>query len=176
MLEFCSSFIKNQCYFGCYPNENQFKELLENDFTYFIDLTTPRERNRLAFDYSLIIPEYENIVYINFSIIDNNIPHSIKSFVNLIDFISTIIEKKKKIYIHCKGGHGRSPMLVASILCRLYLFCPYMALDLTKNYHQSRYDLKEKYKGINCPQLYNQRKFIIDLYQKKKRQSLFKQL
>ena len=52
MLEFCSSFIKNQCYFGCYPNENQFKELIENDFTYFIDLTTPRERNRLPFDYS----------------------------------------------------------------------------------------------------------------------------
>ena len=40
MLDFCSSFLNKQCYFGCYPNPAQFNELVENDIKYFIDLFT----------------------------------------------------------------------------------------------------------------------------------------
>ena len=168
MLSFCSSFLNDIGYFGCYPNEEQFQELLANDFIYFIDLTTLKDRNNLKFNYSLEIPKYKNIIYINFSIIDNYIPHSQKLFQEFVYILQNIIEKKKKVYIHCKGGHGRSPMIVASLLCSLYFYPPQKALSLTKNYYENRVNLKEKYKGIQCPQIYCQRKFILDMYSKNK--------
>lgn len=169
MLTFCSSFYHEQAYFGGFPNEEQFKELLENKFEYFIDLTTLRERNRLKFDYSLEIPKYKNLVYINYSIIDNNVPLSENVFSEILNLFQNILKTKKKIYIHCKGGHGRSSLLVAALLCHLHFYTPYKALHFTKNYHEKRNNLKDKYKGKPCPQLYHQRKFVIDLFKNRQR-------
>ncbi len=165
MLSFCSPFYHDLAYFGGYPTKDHFQQLVENDFTYFIDLTTLRERQRLEYDYSLDIPHHKNLFYINFSIVDNNIPYSPRLYIEFLDFLSKIFQTKEKIYIHCKGGHGRSSLLVASILCYLFLYQPVEAFTKTKQYHDSRPNLKTKYKGISCPQLYSQRKFIIDLYQ-----------
>lgn len=164
MLKFCSCFHEDFAYFGGFPTKDQFKELLDNDFRYFIDLTTLRERQRLSYDYSFDIPHHKDLFYLNFSIIDNNIPVSPKLFVELLDFISTVIQKRKKIYIHCKGGHGRSSLLVAAIYCLLLTYPPIDAFSKTKECHDNRIDLKQKYKGIPCPQLQSQRKFIINLY------------
>jgi len=164
MLTFCSSFYHEQAFFGGFPNEEQFQELLENHFEYFIDLTTLRERDRLKFDYSLEIPKYKNLVYINYSIIDNNVPLSENVFSEILNLFQNILKTKKRIYIHCKGGHGRSSLLVAALLCHLHFYTPYKALHFTKSYHEKRNNLKDKYRGKPCPQLYHQRKFVIDLF------------
>ena len=37
MLSFCSPFYKNIGYFGEYPSEEQFQELVDENFVYFID-------------------------------------------------------------------------------------------------------------------------------------------
>lgn len=164
MLKFCSSFLFDQAYFGGYPTKENFQELIENDFIYFIDLTTLRERKRLDFDYSLEIPKYSKLFYLNYSIIDNNIPSSQVLFLEFINFLLEIIKTNKKIYIHCKGGHGRSSLVVASLLCQLHFFSPQKAFGLTKSFHEKRNNLKDKYRGILCPQLYSQRKFIMDTF------------
>lgn len=167
MLKFCSPFLNDQAYFGCYPNKEQFTELVNEGFTYFVDLTTLRERRLFSFDYSLHISKYDNLSYLNFSIIDNNVPVNQELFLEFISFLSNLIQQKKKIYIHCKGGHGRSSLIVASLLCNLFLYSPSKAFSMTKECHEKRFDLKEKYRGISCPQLYSQRKYIIDIYDKK---------
>lgn len=167
MLDFCSSFLNKQCYFGSYPNEDQFQELLKHDIQYFVDLTTIREREKLPYDYSFDIPKYKNLTYINFSIIDNSIPQCKNLYERFVQKLNKIIiNKEGRIYIHCRGGHGRSPMLVASLLCCLFFYSPYEALSMTKSFYENRFNLKQKYKGIPCPQLYSQRKFIIDLYRR----------
>ncbi len=164
MLDFCSCFYGDFAFFGCYPSKDQFHELLENDFCYFIDLTTLRERQRLSYNYSLDIPNYKNLFYLNFSIVDNNVPVSPKLFMELLQFLSKVMEKKKKIYIHCKGGHGRSSLLVASIFCLLFTHRPPEAFLKTKQCHENRIDMKHKYRGIQCPQLQSQRRFLVELY------------
>ena len=101
---------------------------------------------------------------INYSIIDNNVPLSEKVFSEILNLFQNILKTKKKIYIHCKGGHGRSSLLVAALLCHLHFYTPYKALHFTKSYHEKRNNLKDKYRGKPCPQLYHQRKFVIDLF------------
>lgn len=167
MLQFCSPFLNEQAYFGCYPNEQQFNELVREGFTYFVDLTTLRERRIFAFDYSLHIPKHQGLFYLNFSIIDNNVPVNQELFLEFISFLTSLIQQNKKIYIHCKGGHGRSSLIVASLLCNLFLYTPTKAFSLTKACHEKRADLKDKYRGMSCPQLYSQRKYIMDIYRKK---------
>lgn len=167
MLVFCSPFFKNNAYFGEYPSEEQFKELVNNGFSYFIDLTTLRERNRLRYDYSLDIPKYKSLVYINYSIIDNNVPLSPKMFIELLQFISSILQKNVKIYIHCRGGHGRSSLLVSALLCIMFFYSPKKAFNITKYCHENRKNLKDKYRGQICPRLYNQRKFVMDIFSNK---------
>ena len=164
MLNFCSSFYKDIAYFGGYPSQMEFKSLIDHGFKYFIDLTTIRERQKLSYDYSIDISNYKDVFYINYSIIDNNIPISKDSFMNFLSFLMKIFKKKDKIYIHCKGGHGRSSLLVASIFCFLLMYNPYEAFHKTKQCHERRDNLKEKYRGIDCPQVSAQRKFVICLY------------
>ena len=164
MLSFCSPFYKNIGYFGEYPSEEQFQELVDENFVYFIDLTTLRERDKLKFDYSLKILQMKSLIYINYSIIDNNIPGSQKMFKEFLKFLITILRKKNKVYIHCRGGHGRSSLIVASLLCAMFLYSPQKAFILTKLFKKNRKNLKAKYKGQICPKLYNQRKFIIDFF------------
>jgi hypothetical protein len=164
MLNFCSPFFKNIGYFGEYPSQQQFQELVENNFIYFIDLTTLREREKLKYNYSFDIPKYKSLIYVNYSIIDNNIPSSSKLFKEFLEFLITILKKKAKVYIHCRGGHGRSSLIVSSFLCATFLYSPYKAFTVTKFYHENRKNLKAKYKGQICPKLYHQRKFVIDFF------------
>lgn len=35
-----------------------------------------------------------------------------------VTFLTTLVSLKKKIYVHCKNGHGRAPTLVAAYLIR----------------------------------------------------------
>lgn len=164
MLNFCSPFLNDVAYFGGYPNNDNFNELVENGFEYFVDLTTLRERQRLEFDYSQVIPKYKNLYYINFSIVDNNIPSNPKLFLEFIRYLTNIIQSNKKVYIHCKGGHGRSSLLVSALLCYIFFYPPTKAFHLTKICHERRHNLKEKYRGIQCPQLFSQRKFVIETF------------
>ena len=78
------------------------------------------------------------------------------------------------MYLHCKGGHGRSSLVVATLLLYLNEECesPHFLFQKTKLYHQNRSNLKSKYIDIDCPQNLNQRKFIIDMFEKKKASTL----
>ena len=113
-MNYCSFFIKDRALFGSYPDEDRFQQLLSNGVRYFVDLTTITEQQGL-YKYK----NNESIRYINFPIIDKKYPTNILSYVKFIINISNIIRQLRnndKIYIHCKGGHGRSGVVVASLL------------------------------------------------------------
>ena len=98
-LNFCSPFYKEQCYFGGYPNKEQYLELVNEKFDLFIDLTTVKERQLLEYNYHNN-KEGDEIEYINFSIIDNKVPTNILLFKRFLGYIlGKIKEKKKSIFI-----------------------------------------------------------------------------
>lgn len=43
-------------------------------------------------------------------------PPKMKQIKVGVDFISSLVKKKVKIYVHCQRGHGRAPTLVAAYL------------------------------------------------------------
>jgi len=154
-MERCSYFISNKALFGSYPCQDTVKTLEAYGVRYFIDLTFHDEKK--------ITPYKTKFNYINYPIKDQWIPSDTDSFKDLvidICFLITRLKENEKIYIHCKGGHGRSGTVVACILSLYYNFSSEKALQLTKEYHSNRIEMKDKWRKIGAPQTYTQKQFV----------------
>jgi predicted NAD-dependent protein-ADP-ribosyltransferase YbiA (DUF1768 family) len=150
-----SYFIKDKALFGSYPTQEAIIELEKEGVKYFIDLTNKNENK--------ITPYKTNYKYISFPIKDRAYPENINKFSKFILDISKIIRSlnnNEKIYIHCKGGHGRSGVVVAILLCKLFNFTPLEALEHTTKYHNNRLIMRDKWRKIGSPQTYQQKNFV----------------
>ena len=157
IIHFMSHFYNNQCYFGSYPTQTQVDEMELFGINYFIDLTHKHESK---------ITHYitNKATYLNFPIKDFYIPKDILPFYHLVHHIKTLIENNHKIYIHCKGGHGRSGILVACLLGVLKNLDGYNAIKETTFIHNQRKNLKKKYLKDGSPQTSLQKHFVINFF------------
>lgn len=154
-MERCSYFIENRALFGSFPTQQDVNFLEQLGVRYFVDLTKP--------DESKTTPYKTNYVYINYPIIDRKIPEDWRSFANLVVKVCIIIRNLKqdeKVYIHCKGGHGRSGILVACIFCQYYGMSTEEALKQTARCHARRPEMREKWRKLGSPQGMRQKDFV----------------
>lgn len=156
-----SEFIYNKCYFGSFPVQSTVDELESEHFKYFIDLTYSNESK---------IKQYKTKhTYINYPILDHKAPSEWKSFAKFIIQISNIINDLgtgEKIYIHCKGGHGRSGVVVACLLCYIYKLTPLRSIEKTTECHNKRKGLKVRWKRLGSPQTKVQKIFVANFFKK----------
>lgn len=157
----CSYFVKNKALFGSYPGEEQVAELEANGVKYFVDLTCDGERNIVKYKPS------DDSVYINYPIVDHRVPSNWGTFARFIIRVTKIIKElnpDEKVYVHCKGGHGRAGIVVACILCHLYKIPQVDALVLTSKYHHDRSEMRDKWREIGSPQSKNQKAFVTKFF------------
>lgn len=162
MNKHISYFIENVGIFGGYPKQEQVY-MLEKEFKvrYFVNLTCISEN---LDKYNVSDTSY----YFSYPIKDYSYPSDKKLFSSFIVYLSEIIKNLKhdeKIYIHCKGGHGRVGIVVASLLCYIKNISVEDSLELTNEYHKNREIMKEKWRNIGSPQTYNQKKFVYKLFE-----------
>jgi protein-tyrosine phosphatase len=161
-------FIENKCMFGSYPStEKDVINLINLGVVLFVNLVTPEEK---LTDYTNIL-QNKNIEYINFPISDNKHPNNIYDFYKLIYNISNKIKNinsvnNEKIYIHCKGGHGRSGMVSCFVLCFMYNISPELSIKYITECHRNRENLKKKWINSKCPNSKRQRFFIFKSFVK----------
>ncbi len=150
-----SFFIEKKALFGGYPNHNQLLELKEEGVVWFVDLTHRNERN---------IKVYSHLVhnYLNYPIKDGHIPEDKKKFTIFLFILQMIIEGLKsgeKLYLHCRGGHGRSGLVIACLLGLLLNIPPAKSLNLVNEYHALRSNLSSKWLSKR-PLNQKQQKFV----------------
>ena len=158
-METSSYFISDLALFGPYPEQDSVEELESNGVTHFVNLTYPGEK--LTRPYK-VQPETK---VTNFSIRDKNIPSSRYDFskfiLEMVDKLHKLKQNGKKMYVHCKGGHGRSGMVVACILIQWFKFeDPEYALKLTTEYRNNRPKIKHKYLYQTSPEMNIQKNFV----------------
>jgi hypothetical protein len=132
-------------YFGAYPTDEYISVLKDEGFQYIIKLNLESEKN---------ISKYpENLVpIIHYPIKDNNVPQDWDKFSSLINFIVKQLRDKIKIFIHCKGGHGRSCILIACIIYVLYEnMNARESIEYTIKIHNQRTNLSDRWKEIKSP-------------------------
>jgi len=150
-----SYFIKDKALFGSFPTKDAITELEKEGVRYFIDLTFPDENN--------ITPYFTKYKYISFPIKDRYYPENKHEFTEFILKIADIIvnlNDGEKVYIHCKGGHGRSGVVVSILLYHLFNLSPESALEHTKKSHNDRLVMRDKWRKIGSPQTYQQKIFV----------------
>lgn len=156
--------------FGSYPTKDGMGALRDMGVRYIVDLTTPSEKSRLE-PYQA--KEYD-MTYIHFPIKDNFVPYDMESFNEFIVWLMYIIQSLKDheyIYIHCKGGHGRSGMIVCCVLCLMYGLTPSQSIQEVTHGHRQRPDIGAKWKMRLCPSNEIQRVFVDRVFQSNQRPS-----
>jgi hypothetical protein len=144
LTDFATPFYGNG-YFGAYPSPECIQLLQEQNFDYMVNLTLKQEKN---------LVQYENvpIEVLYYPIKDNNVPQNWENFSYLIVWLCNILQSGKRIFIHCKGGHGRSCLLVT---CIVYYLSDHMnareAIEHTIHIHNQRTDMSLRWKGIKSP-------------------------
>ena len=154
-MERCSYFIEDKALFGSFPTQETVHLLEDIGVRCFIDLTDSQECRITPYS-----TKYKSIKY---PIVDRYIPENWKSFAQLVITICDIIhnlDKGEKVYIHCKGGHGRSGILVACIFCYYYCLIPDDALYHTAKCHSKRVEMRDKWRKLGSPQGKRQKDFV----------------
>jgi protein-tyrosine phosphatase len=119
-------------------------------------------------NYSYYIKNFlstANCNYIYLPIKDNSAP-SLQEFSVLMDSIFSILEKDKKIFIHCAGGHGRTGMVASALISLLENTSVDSAIERNQRRHDSRVKLDGRQKVnsiVISPSTPNQRN-LVELY------------
>ena len=161
-MENSSYFISNRGLFGCFPSQKNVDNLIENGVRYFINLTFSDEKRIKPYSLPTLCKQ------INYPIKDHNTPKNLVTFSSFIYKISKILESLQpphKIYIHCRGGHGRAGMIVAILLCHIFKITPQASLIKTAYFHSLRPSIKAKWKAIGSPHKYRQRAFVYRFFE-----------
>lgn len=97
--------------------------------------------------------------YINYPITDMNIPESMYRLKQTLDQVL----QHPRIYIHCRGGHGRAGLVVAA-LCLQAQDCttPQQALTRVHEAHQERKEMTDRFRKMGSPQRLSQKQFVRD--------------
>lgn len=153
-----SSFFCENGLFGSWPTQEQVYELEKWGVNVFVNLANDKEKKITPYTTS---PETEVIL---FPIPDRSVPKDKIKFCSLVIDICQSLSSGKKVYIHCKGGHGRSGMLVASILAYKNKIPASDAIALTTKFHSERKIMRKKWRDVGAPQTTNQKRFVLSLF------------
>ena len=144
-LDWISCVIPDQLYFGPYPNQIMIEQMInQHHFNVIVNLTCDNEEKEY------IVNEKES-KYVLFPVKDNDFPDCIHSYCNFIFFLKGEIEKGNKIYIHCRGGHGRSSMVCVSTYMVIYMTDLKSSIEFISKAHNERVVLREKWKKCKFP-------------------------
>ncbi len=163
ITETSAYFVNDQCLFGAFPTQHQIQQLEDWGVDIVVNLTHNNEKK--------IKPYKTRAKVIQFIIPDRSVPENVREFCALVIHLTREIRNCKKIYIHCKGGHGRSGLLVASILCYLHKINPNTSFIKTSEYHATRpvHSTKPRknqfWKTKGSPQTTEQREFVRNIFQ-----------
>ena len=155
-----SSFFADNGLFGSWPSQDDIEALISWGVDVIVNLASVNEKKIKPYD----VPPDTNVQVINFPIQDRSVPDDKLAFSILVVKIYEDMKKGKKVYIHCKGGHGRSGLLVAAILAYLNKITPQEALALTSKYHSNRKVMKSRWRDLGSPQTPTQKKFVVNLF------------
>lgn len=156
ITETSSFFIEDTALFGAWPTQDHIDKLEKWGVDFIINLTMKNE--------SKLVPYKTSRRVIEFPIPDRSVPPDRIKFSRFIVFLSKLLAMKKKLYIHCKGGHGRAGLVVSTLLCYTLSCLPKTALDLTKEFHNNRSVMNPYWRIVGSPQTYDQKSYVFSLF------------
>ena len=155
-----SSFFSKNGLFGSWPTQDDIQALVDWGVDVIVNLAFSTEKKVKPY----AVPVDKHVEVINFPIRDRSVPENKIDFCSLVVQICNVLSKGKKVYIHCKGGHGRSGLLVASVIAYKTGMSADEAIALTSKYHSDRQVMHQRWRVIGSPQTNYQKTFVRNLF------------
>ena len=151
--------VNDQIYFGKYPDENILETLKELNIKLIIDLTH-------FTDNLSKYPSIEDIKRIEFPIVDMVI-QEVELTLQYVMFIKSLfLRGDNPIYIHCRGGHGRSGVITCLLYGLLYDKTAEESLEAIKEAHDNRKQMSRRMRILGSPQTQEQKFQVMRLLTK----------
>lgn len=156
MERFTASLLDGLIRFGKYPTSTEAALLKENGYTIFLDLCPLEE---ITWE-----PYSRDDIYYNSYPIPDRTPHigHLRVFRSWMNQFETLLRYGYKVYIHCRGGHGRSGLVAAILYGRLTRSGGEEALRVVHEAHQQRTEIKPKFRNMGAPQTLAQKRFVLE--------------
>lgn len=154
MNKFSSVFIENGI-FGKYPDADELSLIIKEKIKLIVNLTSEEE---CLPDYSLP----DDIEQIKYPILDKCSPNANDpKFQEMIETIVMRIKCGQKVYIHCRGGHGRAGVISAIVLSKLLPdLTSTQILSSINKAHSKRTEMLQKWRKMGSPQTKIQKDFV----------------
>ena len=91
--------------------------LAEAGIDTFVDLTEPGEITH-PYRRSLGLPPFGAVRYHNFPLRDGSVPSSRLQLSRILDAVDSSLKEGGRVYLHCRGGAGRTGTVVGAWLVR----------------------------------------------------------
>ena len=161
--------VSEQIMFGWYPGSpddnsptsNSIEAILKTERDVFVNVTSVPERSCYTNYVPNVLQSVPNPIFLYYPINDSQIPEDMDSFRKFIALLHVLIKSEKKLYVHCRGGHGRSAIVCACLLIDMG-YSTDEALRLISEAHKTRTYIPD----YPCPQTPQQADFI-RLYESK---------
>jgi hypothetical protein len=168
--DFSASLLDGNLRFGKYPTQEEVILLVTNGYALFVDVTCEAE---MLTPY--ILPN--TIKLLKLPIQDRSIPNNTAQVTELVKSITRTLDIHEKVYIHCKGGHGRSALIACCVLGELRCRdttqrsstntitskdLSKQVLETCKLAHQNRRVMKPRWRKLGSPQTTTQCNFVVD--------------
>ena len=156
MEQFSAIMLEGRLVFGKHPTDEEFALLVSEGYSTIVDLCPSEEVTWQSYDKT-------KIIYIHHPIPDRT-PEvgDLGTFrTQIIMRLVKIIENNQKVYIHCRGGHGRSALVAAIVYGHLSSCSGETALEAVQAAHKERTEMKPKWRKMGAPQTLAQKRFVV---------------
>ena len=89
-----------------------------------------------------------------------------KAFAVFVSGVADVMKTdRKKVYVHCRGGHGRSGLFVG---CLLAVLRPELSIEdifeRLARYHSNRKTMSDRMRKLGCPQTRVQKEYVDEFH------------
>lgn len=156
LYEFCSVLLPDSIYFGGFPDDDMIRQMIDGGFTHIVNLTMAQEMDGIQYDPGTMQAA-------RFPIRDHGIPDDPLDYCCFVTHLSRLwsTTPNLKLYIHCRGGHGRSSVLCVSLMLSLgKSLTLHEAIHRVNEAHRQRVLLREKWRARHLPFNHQQHSFL----------------
>ena len=171
MEDFSASLLDGRLIFGKYPKQSEVGLLFAGGISHIVNLCTKEEIEGWSSDDRYSIPIESKICYLEYPFEDGRKQVPVEGWDSFPIFIATLIDilsadRENILYLHCKGGHGRSATISAIVYGKIMKISSKEAIDAVYQAHQKRKVMSDdpeksaKWRKLGAPQREKQKEIV----------------
>ena len=147
--------------FGAYPTNEDVVHLSAEGFAAILDVTEPADHAKAALQNRVLYYECPSTWSRLHIPLPDRTPGTVDDAKTMVEWVLNILNTTNDgVYIHCRGGHGRSATIAALVVHALENTNHLQTIRIIRDVHRTRTIMDPKWRKLGAPQTQSQKRFI----------------